>query len=89
MRENETIKLKNRDGDEKIITAEAFRELVGDATDKDYETRRDYEGKQWFGISLPKEAMQKMYEKVTLFVLPKTMKTAPFERSRSTRLLCC
>ena len=78
MRENETIKLKNRDGEEKIITAEAFRELVGDATDKDYETRRDYEGKKWFGISLPKEAMQKMYEKVTLFVLPKTMKTEPF-----------
>lgn len=78
MRENETIKLKNRDGEEKIITAEAFRELVGDATDKDYETRRDYEGKKWFGISLPIEAMQKMYEKVTLFVLPKTMKTEPF-----------
>ena len=78
MRENETIKLKNRDGEEKVITAETFRELVGGATDKDYETRQDYEGKKWFGISVPKEAMQKMYEKVTLFVLPNTMKTEPF-----------
>lgn len=78
MRENETIKLKNRDGEEKVITAETFCELVGGATDKDYETRQDYEGKKWFGISLPKEAMQQMYEKVTLFVLPNTMKTEPF-----------
>lgn len=78
MRENETIKLKNRDGEEKVITVEMFREIVGGATDKDYETRRDYEGKKWFGISVPKEAMQTMYDKVTLFVLPNTMKTDPF-----------
>ena len=77
MRENETIKLKNREGEEKVITVKTFRELVGGAADKDYETRQD-EGKKWFGISIPKEAMQQMYDKVTLFVLPNTMKTEPF-----------
>lgn len=64
-KEDDTVVLKNRDGDEKQFTPQEFKELVGGTSDKDYE--RTYEKLK---INLPREAIIATYDKATLMAMP-------------------
>ncbi len=65
--EDDTVVLSKRNGDEKELTAKEFAEAVGGTTAKDYAP------KPRIAVSLPREAMRKMYENSSLFVLPNTV----------------
>jgi len=66
LKEDDKVLLRGRDGDEAELTANEFNELVGATSDKDYEPIKRVE------VTVPHEAMRKMYENSTLFVLPNT-----------------
>lgn len=75
LRTEETVLLKNSNGDEVVLTAQEFKTAAGNSSDKEYEYHRN-EDKAWVKISLPREAMRGMYEHSTMFILPNTIDKA-------------
>lgn len=66
--EGDTVLISNGNGYEKELTVKEFAEAVSGMTAKDYAPIPR------ITVSLPREAMRKMYEHSTLFVLPNTVK---------------
>ena len=72
VRDDREIELRKGYGDNEqivVLTAEEFKEAVGGATNKDYETQENTDTK-WLNTSVPQEAFRKEYPKSMLFVLP-------------------
>lgn len=65
--EDETVLISNRNGDERELSLTGFAEAVGD------KTANDYAPKPRITVNLPREALRKMYENRSMFVLPNTM----------------
>lgn len=67
LNENDTILIKNRSGDEIELLAQEFLEIVNGTEEKDYKP------KERIIIKMPQEALRKMFDKSSLFVLPNTV----------------
>lgn len=72
MPEDEEILLKNGDGEEVVLTAKEFKEIVHETASKEYErrTRVSKKGNEWTSIIVPREALLGVYEKSSLFTTP-------------------
>ncbi len=64
--EDEIVRLKNRDGDEKELSAKEFIALVDGSTSERYATPQSERN----NIVIPREAVMKTYESTTLFAAP-------------------
>lgn len=72
---NEEIVLKNKKGEEKILTGTEFASLVSGSSNADYKVKPEEEAKRYIVMSVPKEAMLGMYENASLFLLPQVTET--------------
>ena len=68
--EDETIILRKQD-DEVSLTAEEFRKIVNNTSDKDYERPENANSSERIQVSVPREALKGMYEKSSIFAFPK------------------
>ena len=64
--EDETVRLRNRDGEEQEMTAREFIALVDGSTSERYATPQSERN----NIVIPREAVMKTYENTTLFAVP-------------------
>ena len=69
--ENETVLIRNMDEDKEAeLSAEEFKELVGNKTSSDYARQGENGQTRWTTVNVPSEAMLGHYENSSLFVLP-------------------
>ena len=70
--EDETIRVQNRETEDMVeLSAEEFKEAVGDTTSKDYVRLNDNGEKRWTNISVPRNAVLGEYDKSSLIAMPK------------------
>ena len=72
--EDETVRLRNRDGEEKELTAKEFIALVDGATSERYAAVQ----KAKTTVSIPREAVINMYDNSTLFSMPNSSEYAGY-----------
>jgi N12 class adenine-specific DNA methylase len=77
LKETDNIRLTNKKKETLTLTAREFYEIVGGTTSKDYRTKQS-DGKQWFSVNMPEEAMLGSYDDSSLFQMPNKPETAGF-----------
>lgn len=71
--EDEKVLLKNKEGNEVVLTAKEFKAIVDETASKEYERKvsgASKNGNDWTSIILPRESVLGMYEKSVLFATP-------------------